>query len=201
MVALGHLLEFRLHVVAQIVKAQFVVRRIGDVSGVGFALFGFVLTRVDNAGCQTQGAVDLAHPFGVTLGQIVVHGHDVDATACQRVQIGREGRHKGFTFTGLHFRDVALMQENPAHQLDIVGAQAQGAMSGFAAVGKRFGQQIIQGCAIGKTLLEFFGLCDQASVIKLLEVRLQRIDLLDQRARRLDFTVVRCSEHLAREFS
>ncbi len=30
---------------------------------------------------EAQEAVDLAHPLGVALGQIVVHGDDVDAPA------------------------------------------------------------------------------------------------------------------------
>ena len=42
---------------------------------------------------------------------------------------------------------------------------------------------------------------DPDLVAQLLELRLERVDLGHKRARRLDLSVVRCSEHLAREFS
>ena len=77
-----------------VVKAELIVGAVGDVGRVG-VLLGLSHDAVDH---QTHGeaheAVHLAHPLGVTLGQIVVDGDDVDALARQGVQIGREGGHQ-----------------------------------------------------------------------------------------------------------
>ena len=36
-------------------------------------------------------AIDLAHPFGVATGEIIVDGDDVHAVAGERVEIDRKG--------------------------------------------------------------------------------------------------------------
>ena len=88
MPALLHFLDRALHVVAQVIKAQFVVGRIGDVGLVGRMLFGFGLIRVDHARGHPEGTVNLAHPFTVTLGEIIVYRDHMHAFARKRIQIG-----------------------------------------------------------------------------------------------------------------
>jgi hypothetical protein len=61
------------------------------------------------------------------------------AFARKRVQIGWKRRNKGLAFAGLHFGNVALMEEDASLELDIKGAQAQGPTCAFAAVGKGLG--------------------------------------------------------------
>jgi len=87
MPALGHRRDRVLHVVAQIVEAEFVVGAVGDVAGVVFVSLLVGQAVDDAADGQAEEFVDLAHPFGVAFGQIVVHGHDMDAFAGQCVQI------------------------------------------------------------------------------------------------------------------
>ena len=91
------------HVVAQVVEAELVVGAVGDVGGVGLLavtgrrlrqalVFGDsqsgskrkALVVLDAADGQAEGVVDLAHPLGVALGQVVVDGNDVDARAGER---------------------------------------------------------------------------------------------------------------------
>ena len=146
-VALEDLVQLGLHIVAQIVKTQLVVCGVGHVTAIGSFLFFIWLLRVDNACGQAQSAIDLAHPFRVTLREVVVHGNDMHALAGQSIQIGREGRHEGFTLTGFHLGDIALMQEHPAHELRIKGTQAKRAFRGLAAVREGFGQDRVQAFA------------------------------------------------------
>src|SRR3546814_8137075 len=77
-------LPLELHIVAQIVEAQLVVGRIGDVAVIGLAPLHLVEVGHDDAGGQAQEAIDLPHPFGVAAGQIVVDGDDMDALAFER---------------------------------------------------------------------------------------------------------------------
>ena len=102
----------------------------------------------DEAHLQTQEAVDLAHPLGVTLGQVVVDGDDVDALARQGVEIGGKGGHQGLAFTGLHLGDPALMQHDAAHQLHPVGAHAQHTVRSLPHGGKGLRQDVVQGLAV-----------------------------------------------------
>ena len=201
MAALGHVFQLGLHVVAQIVKAQFVVGGIGDVAGIGLTLFVFGLMRIDDAGGHAQSAIDFAHPFRVTFRQIVVHGHDMHALAGQRVQIGWEGRHKGFALAGLHLGNVALVQEDPAHQLRVKGAQTQRTLGGFATVSEGLGQDCVQLFAVRHTLLQFFGLGDDAVIRQGGEFVLKRVDLFDNGSRGFDLAIIRCAKDFTRDFS
>ena len=75
------------HVVAQVVETELVVGTKGDVSLISTATrlaVGLVL--VDAVDAESMEHVERSHPLGVTLGQIVVDGDDVDAVACQGVQ-------------------------------------------------------------------------------------------------------------------
>ena len=104
--------------------------------------------------------MDFAHPLAVSLGQVVVNGDDVDTPARQRVEVGGEGCHQGLAFTGLHLRDAALVEHDAAHQLYPVGTQAQHPVCGLPHGGESLRQDVVQGFAIGKALLELrrFGL-------------------------------------------
>ena len=96
--------------------------------------------------------MNLAHPLGVTVCQIVVDRHDVDALAFQCVQVSRKSGHQGLTFTGLHLGDTSLMQDNTTDQLYPVMLHAKHSLGSLADSREGLHQQIIQGLAIGQTL-------------------------------------------------
>ena len=82
--ALDHVLQPVLHVVAQIVEAELVVGAVGDVAVVGLLALLVVEPVHDDAGGQAEEAVDLAHPFGVALGEVVVDRDHMHAAAGRR---------------------------------------------------------------------------------------------------------------------
>ena len=195
-VALVHVLQFGLHVVAQIVEPKLVVRRIGDVGGVSFGLLGVGLAGVDHTGLEPERAVDLAHPFGISLGEVVVHGDDVDALAGQRVQIGREGGDERLAFARLHLGDVAFVEEHAAHKLNVEGAKAQRPLARLAAVGEGFGHDRLEALAPRDTLFQLGSLGNQTFVRQRLELRLHLVDLGDDRTLGFDQPVVCRSKDL-----
>src|SRR5680860_1667564 len=69
------------HVVAQVVEAQLVIRRVGDIRVVGLAALVGAHLRKDHADGEAQELVDPAHPLGVVPGEVVVDRDDVDALA------------------------------------------------------------------------------------------------------------------------
>ena len=75
---------------------------------------------VDAVHCRAVEHIERAHPFRVTLGEVVIDGHDVYAAARERAEEGREGSHEGLTLTGGHLSDFALMEHDTADELHAV---------------------------------------------------------------------------------
>ncbi|MCG3775497.1 MAG: hypothetical protein JW395_2337 [Nitrospira sp.] len=94
-------------VVAQVVKAIFIVRPVGDVGAIGFGpragaerlepLVGGLIGRIEEKGGivlndadrKSQRVVEHAHPLRIALGKVVVHRDEVHALPFERIQIDR----------------------------------------------------------------------------------------------------------------
>ena len=109
---LDHLVAAVFHVVAQVIEAQFVVRRIGDVAVVSVAALLVGEVGDDDPDGHAKEAIDLAHPAGVAGSEIVVDGDNVDALALECVEIHRKRRHQRLAFTGLHLGNLAAMERD-----------------------------------------------------------------------------------------
>ena len=149
MAALDLILELELHVVAEVVEAELVVGAVGDVGAVGLAalLVGEVVD--DDADGEAEEAVDLAHPFGVALGEVVVDGDDVDAVAGEGVEVAGERGDEGLAFAGLHLGDLAGVEDDAADQLDVEVTHLDGALAGFADDGEGLGEDVVEGGLFG----------------------------------------------------
>src|SRR5580698_7371286 len=120
MSALAHRLARSRHVVAEIVEAELSVRPVSDVRGVCLALgLEVIYVRSDSSDRQTEEVVDLAHPLGVALCQVVVDGDEVHPFSAQGIQVDRERRDQRLALTSLHLGDPAKVKGHAAHQLDI----------------------------------------------------------------------------------
>ena len=204
--ALDAIVQVVLHVVAQVVEAEFVVGAVGDVGGVGGAALHVVQIVDDHADGQAQHVVNGAHPFGVAAGQVVVDGDDVHAAAGERVQIGGQGGDERLAFAGLHFGDFAFVQDHAADQLHVEMAHAQRAAARFADQGERRDQgrldrilQFLLVVGIGDLEAfhaledlrpEFRRLRAQFLVGKFFHLRLERVDRLDEGLDALDVALV-----------
>ena len=153
---LENLAQLGFHVIAEIIKAQLVVRGIGHIAFIRGAFVFFGHARDRGTGGQPQRGKDLAHPVGVPLHEVFVHRHHMHALAGQRIQIGGQRGGQGFTFTGFLLGYIALMQENRGHQLRVKGAQTQGPACAFTAVCKGFRQQVFKAFAIVCPLAQLF---------------------------------------------
>ena len=109
------------HVVTEVVEAEFIVRTERDVGHVGFATcVGVGLMLVDAVHAQSVEFIKRSHPFGVTLGQVVVHRHHVYTVSCQGVQEYGQCGHEGFTFTCCHLGNLSFVQDDAAKQLYVI---------------------------------------------------------------------------------
>ena len=146
MAALYAVLQLELHVVAQVVEAEFVVRAVSDVGGVGFAQQLVVAVEIvnDYAYREPEELVDFSHPLGVALGQVVVDGDDVDAAAGERVEVAGERGDERLAFAGAHLGDLALVKDHGADELHVEVAHLDGALAGFTDDGEGFGQDLVE---------------------------------------------------------
>ena len=177
------------HVVAQVVKAELVVRAVGDIGLIGlFAVIRFHAMD-DQTDSKPQEAVDLAHPLRVAAGQIVVYGDNMHTLAGQGVEVGGHGCHQRLTFTGLHLGNAGAVQHNAADDLHGVGLHAQHTPVCLAADCKCLRQNIIKGLALGKALLKLGRLGLQLLIGQLGHLRLKGKDLILDRVDALEFLV------------
>ena len=153
--ALDVLRQLELHVVAQVVEPELVVRSVRDVGGVGVLTLRVVQLVLDDAHRHAQKPVNLAHPLGVAPRQVVVRRDDVNALAFEGIQIGGQRRHQGLALAGLHLGDGAVVQHRAADQLDVEVPHVQDAAAGLAHDGKRLGHEVVHGLALGEPFPEF----------------------------------------------
>ena len=111
---------------------------------VGFAALAIVEVVHDDADRQPEERVELAHPLGVALGQVVVDRDYVHAVSGERVEVNRKRGDQRFAFAGLHLGDLALVQDNAADQLHVKMAHLQHAPAAFARHCERFRQDFVE---------------------------------------------------------
>ena len=80
------------------------------------------------------------------------------AFAVKSIKIGGQSGYQRFAFTGFHFGNLAVVQNNTADELDVVMALAKGAFGGLADDGKSLGQELVQGFALFDAGAEFVSL-------------------------------------------
>ena len=136
---------------------------------------------------EPQVAVDLAHPLGIALGQVVVDGDDVHTLAREGIEVGRQNGNQRLAFTGLHLGNATLMEHDAADDLHPVGAHAQHPVGRLPAGGKGLHQDIVQGFTVLKPCLEIRSLGLERLVGELAVFVLQRHDGVHLRHEFLDF--------------
>ena len=189
MAALDHVLLIKGHVVAQIVKAELIVRAVGDIGSIGGAALVRLEIVDDEADREAEEAIDLPHPFRVALGQIVVDRDDVHALSRQGIEIGRQDGDQRFALAGLHLRDAALMQHDAADELHAVRPHAEYAVRRLAADGKRLRQEVVEVLAALIALAELVRLFTQLLIRQRLHLVLHGLDARDERHKLLYLTL------------
>ena len=198
-VALHHAREVVDHVVAQVVEAELAVLAVGDVGEVrlsprdvtpvavplvhrlerdaGVVDRGLLVRDVRHA--HPEKVVDRRHPAGTRLGEVVVRRDEVRALAGERVQVERGGGDERLAFTGLHLRDVALVERHRAHELLVEVALAQRPARRLADGGERLREDVVELLFLRQALAELGGARAQRVLGKRLRGFLERVDLLD----------------------
>ena len=174
------------HVVAQVVEAELGVRPVRDVGGVRLAPLGERHHVLDGADASAELLVDRPRPLGVALREVVVDGHEVDALARERVQVQRLHGDEGLSLAGLHLGDVALVEDDPAHQLDVEEPDSERALERLAHRGVGLEDDVLERLPVVEPLLELDGLRGELVVGQRLELGLEGSDVLGARLELLE---------------
>jgi hypothetical protein len=123
----------------------------------------------------------------------------VHAVAGQRVQVHGQRGGQRLAFAGAHLGDLALVQRDAAHHLDVEVPHAHHALGSFAHHGEGLGQQVVEGLVLGQAIAELLRLGTQLLVGKRLQLRLEGVDLLDGAPVLLEQAVVAGAEDFGQE--
>ena len=177
MAALDDAFEADRHVVAQVVEAELGVRPVRDVGVVGRLAQVERHHRLDVGDAHPERLEDGPVPLGVALGEVVVDGDEVHAAPGEAVEIEREARDERLALAGLHLGDVALVEDDPAHQLHVEHALARRALAGLADGGERLEGEVVEALAVLEPLPELRRLALEVGRGEVLEVGLERRDV------------------------
>ncbi len=201
MAALDHVFQPVFHIVAQIVEAELVVGAVSNVGVVGELTLLVVQAVDNNADAKAEEIVDLAHPFGIAPGQVVVDGHHVHATPGERIEIDRQRRHQRLAFAGLHLGNAPLVQNHPTHKLHVEMTLTQRSLCRLAAGCKCRRQDVVQRGTVGNLLLERIRPGSQCLIRERFELLLQLVDLRNARQIALDAPLIGRTKQLAGDSS
>jgi len=65
--------------------------------------------------------MDGAYPFAISFCQVIIDRDDMYSHTTESIEISRKCGNQGFSFSGRHLGDFALVKRSSAYQLDIVG--------------------------------------------------------------------------------
>ena len=115
---------------------------------------------------HAEEGVDFSHPFRVTLCQVVINCDNMNAFSFQRIQICRESSNQGFTFTGFHFGDSALMKCDTTDNLYLEVLHSDASPRCLSAHRKSLRQDVIQSFAVCNPFFEFCRFTSQFIICK-----------------------------------
>jgi len=185
------------HVVPEIIKTELVVGSVGDIAPVGHLALVGRQVMLDDPHLESQELVYGSHPFGVAPGQVVVDGDDMYAVAAEGVQVYRERRDQGLSFTGLHLGDPALMEHDASHHLHVKMPHAKGPHRGLTGQGEGFGKQAVEGLTLLYALAELRGHGAHFVVGELFHLRLEGVDFVHNGPQLLDVPLMLGAEEYA----
>ncbi len=177
MAALDNAVEADGHVVAEVVEAELGVRPVGDVGVVGRLTLVERHHRLDVGHVHPERLVDGPVPLGVALGEVVVGGDEVRAAPGETVEIEGEACDERLALAGLHLGDVALVKDDPAHQLHVEHALVGRTPTRLAYGRERLEREVVEVLTVLEPLPELRRLALEVGGGQLLELGLERGDV------------------------
>ena len=189
-IALYHLTLREHHVVAQIVKAELVVRAERDVGGVRRLALREIHVVRDESDREPEVAVEFAHPLAVAPCEVVVDGDHVDAAPRKRVEVDRRRRDERLALACAHLGDAPLVQAYAADELDVEMPHSEHAPRRLAHDRERLGKDLLKRRAVIDLLAKPARVASQLIVREVRHRGFEPVDLIDDFAIPRDFLII-----------
>ena len=98
------------------------------------------------------------------------------ALPLKRVRVEREGGHERLAFSCSHLGDVAFVERETTHELDIEMALLERPLRGLTDGRKDLGKDVVEGFALGQAVAEDRGAPRELRVATLFDLRLELVD-------------------------
>ena len=106
-------------VVSQIIKAEFTVRAVGDIALVLLASQLGHLVVLNDPHAEPNESVELSHPLGVALGEVVIHCHHMHTASRKGIQINSQCADECLAFASRHLSNTTAMQHHATDELHV----------------------------------------------------------------------------------
>ena len=150
----------------------------------------------DAAYLESEEGIELAHPLGVTLGQVVVDSDNMHAASLKSVEVGRQRRHESLTFTCLHLGDTSLMQDHSSDELHSEVLHAKAPPRALAAYRESLRKDVVESLSLSEPVPEFLSLSSQLVIGQSLHRLVVRLDDVDSLFYLFYFLCIKISEDL-----
>ena len=114
----------------------------------------------------------------------------MDAFARECVQVESEACHEGLALAGLHLGDLAAVEDDATHQLDVEVAQTDRPPARLSTQGERLDEELVQVVAVAGLFAQGVGARPQGVVVKRLELVFEPGDRAGHREVALDLALV-----------
>ncbi len=109
------------HIITQVVETELIVRTESNIARVcTAALIAVGAILIDAINRQAVEHIKRAHPLGVTLSEVVVHGNHMHALVGQRIEEYGQRCHQRLALTGCHLGNFALVKHHATYQLYVI---------------------------------------------------------------------------------
>ena len=163
----------RAQVVAQVVEPELGVGHVGDVARVSHPALLVGVAALDEPNAQTEVAKHLSDPLAVSPCEVVVHRHDVHTLPRERIQVGWQDRDERLALACAHLRNLPLVQDHAAHELNVERPESENAHARLPGDGERLDEHIVERSSRRNARLEFVRLCTQRVVVERLNCRFE----------------------------
>ena len=134
------ILRIKSNLIAQVIEADLVCHGVGDIAEIRLLALFAAHALLYAAHREAEELIDRAHPIGIPPGQIVVHGHYMDALARLRIPDNCRNRGQRLSFAGLHLCDLSIAKCKRALKLNVEHIQSQQSFRGHSGEGDGFRQ-------------------------------------------------------------
>ena len=144
------------HVISQIVKSEFIVCYISNITVICCTTFVIIHTVQNNTYCKSKEFMYLSHPLSISFCEVIVDCYNMNTFTCKSIQICWKCRYKCLTFTSSHLCNSSLMKNHTTNNLNTIMFHSKRSACRFSYNCVGFWKNIVKCLSLCKSIFKFF---------------------------------------------